>query len=249
MARRLPRRPETAREDDGRAAGGSSSPQGAGTQSEPAEQTTDRQTLVERTAEHQTVAEMRRRQRFIFGGLNGTTAFFGWLVATGFGALLATTLAAAGVVLDFTASAELSESPGGGLEVITDPVSPEVAGQTIGLLGGGLFLVVVVIAFYTGGYVAGRMARFDGARQGFGVWVLELLFAVALAGVGAAFGSRYNILAELNLPRVPIGEGPLTQAGIVTLAAVALGTLIAAVIGGVRGTHFHRKVDRASMGL
>jgi hypothetical protein len=60
---------------------------------------------------------------------------------------------------------------------------------------------------------------------------------------------RNNILADLRLPRVPIGEGAITRAGLITLAAVALGALIAAVVGGIRGTHFPRKVDRMSLGL
>ena len=38
--------------------------------------------------------------------------------------------------------------------------------EQIGLGGGILLLAVLAIAWFCGGYVAGRMARFDGARQG-----------------------------------------------------------------------------------
>ena len=39
-------------------------------------------------------------------------------------------------------------------------------------LGGGIaLLVALLIAYFSGGYVAGRMSRFDGARQGIGVWI------------------------------------------------------------------------------
>ena len=39
--------------------------------------------------------------------------------------------------------------------------------ETIGLVGGALLLAALMIAYFAGGYVAGRMSRFDGARQGF----------------------------------------------------------------------------------
>ena len=42
---------------------------------------------------------------------------------------------------------------------------------TIGVGGAIAVLVVLMIAYYCGGYVAGRMARFDGLRQGVGVWM------------------------------------------------------------------------------
>jgi hypothetical protein len=37
---------------------------------------------------------------------------------------------------------------------------------TIGIVAGIILLVVLVNAYYIGGYVACRMSRFDGARQG-----------------------------------------------------------------------------------
>jgi hypothetical protein len=44
--------------------------------------------------------------------------------------------------------------------------------DTIGIAGGIAMLVVLGIAYFAGGYVAGRMARFDGARQGVAVWII-----------------------------------------------------------------------------
>ena len=66
-----------------------------------------------------------------------------------------------------------------------------------------------------------------------------------LAVVGLVAGSQYNVLAQLNLPRIPVDEGTATTAGIVALAAVLVVTLIGAVLGGKLGERFHRKVDRA----
>jgi uncharacterized membrane protein YfcA len=53
------------------------------------------------------------------------------------------------------------------------------------------------------------------------------------------------VLAQLNLPRIPIDEGTATTAGIIALVAVLLVTLLGAILGGKLGERFHRKVDRA----
>jgi hypothetical protein len=53
------------------------------------------------------------------------------------------------------------------------------------------------------------------------------------------------VLARLELPRIPVGEGTATTGGLVTLAAAAAATLVGASLGGALGTRYHRKVDRA----
>ena len=68
-----------------------------------------------------------------------------------------------------------------------------------------------------------------------------------LAVAGALFGAKYNLLSGLHLPRIPVGEGALTTGGLIALAAVLVGTLIAAIAGGKAGTHFHRKVDKVGL--
>ncbi|MDO8630455.1 MAG: hypothetical protein Q7R41_08170, partial [Phycisphaerales bacterium] len=92
--------------------------------------------------------------------------------------------------------------------------------------------------------VAGRMSRFDGTRQGLGVWLFGLVMTVILAAAGAILGSMYNVLGQLNLPRIPVDEGSLATAGAITLIAVAVATLIGALVGGKMGEAYHRRVDR-----
>ncbi len=173
--------------------------------------------------------EVVSRQRDEFGGFSWGSVFFGWLVAVGLAALLTAIIGAAGAATGLT-------------EVSTSEASQNA--ETIGIVGGILLLAVLAIAYYAGGYVAGRMARFDGARQGLGVWVFALLATIALAVVGVVLGSEYNVLSQLNLPRIPIDEGSLTTGGIIALVAAVLVTLLAAVFGGKVGERFHRKVDR-----
>jgi hypothetical protein len=167
-----------------------------------------------------------------FGGIKWGAAFFGWLSANGLAVLLIALISAAGVAIGLTqgvpSAGEATANAGG-----------------IGIGGGIALLVVLFLAYLAGGYVAGRMARFDGVRQGIAVWVIGLLVVILLAILGVVFGSQFNVLAQLNLPRIPIDEGTATTAGIISLVAVLLVTLLGAVLGGKLGDRFHRKVDRA----
>ena len=107
---------------------------------------------------------------------------------------------------------------------------------------------MLAIGYYAGGYVAGRMSRFDGGRQGLGVWLIGLVVTLVLAALGAIAGSEYNLLGQLNLPRIPIDEGSLAAGALIALAVVLLATVLAAVAGGKVGERYHRKVDRVGLG-
>jgi hypothetical protein len=166
-------------------------------------------------------------QQSEFGGTSWGAAFFGWLSATGLAVLLLALVSAADVALG-----------------LTDGASAEA----IGLRGAVALLVVLFLSYLAGGYVAGRMARFTGLRQGSAVWLVGLVVVVLVSAAAALLGSEYNVLARLELPRIPIGEGTATSAGLVTLAAAAAAALVGALLGGALGTRYHRKVDRAGFG-
>jgi hypothetical protein len=178
--------------------------------------------------ERERMRAVRARQREEFGGVNWGAAFFGWLVAIGLGALLVGLLAAAGAAVGTTA---LKDAAGTATEI--------GIGGTIGLL------LALAVAYYCGGYVAGRMSRFDGARQGLGAWLLGLIVTVVLAIAGALLGAEYNVLERLDLPALPTGDSELASGGAVALVLVIAGTLLAALVGGKAGERYHRKVDRA----
>jgi hypothetical protein len=179
------------------------------------------------------LADSQNRQREKFGGISWGSTFFGWLSAAGLTAILAGLLGATGAALAL------------------NKVGDEVKGsktETIGIAGGIGLLVVLAIAYFGGGYVAARMARFDGARQGIGVWLWGLIAAVAVALLAVIGGSKYNLLDALNLPRIPVDSGSLTTAGSIALIASLVITLVAATAGGKTGERFHRKVDRVGAG-
>jgi hypothetical protein len=171
-----------------------------------------------------------------YGGIKWGAAFFGWLTANGFAVILVALLSAAGVALGLASNVDTADE------------ATEQA-ETLGIGGGIAVLVVLFLAYLAGGYVAGRMARFDGARQGLAVWIVGLVVVLLLAAAGGILGAQYNVLQQLNLPRIPVDEGTATTAGLITLAAILVVTLVGAVLGGKIGEHYHRKVDRAGFNV
>jgi hypothetical protein len=192
----------------------------------------------ERTAAHprgtvtrETLHRVRERQREEYGGTNWGAAFFGWLVAVGVAVLLTGILAAAGAAI--------------GLTETTSDAADNASPETLSLAGAIALIAVLAIAYYCGGYVAGRMSRFDGARQGIGVWAIGLLITLAAAVLAVIAGSEYNVVERANLPRLPVGTETLTTGGAIASIVILAGTLVFAALGGIAGARYHRKVDRA----
>jgi hypothetical protein len=178
---------------------------------------------------------LHRRERQAFGGrIQWEAAFFGWLAAIGLAAILVAMLVGGGVAV--------------GLTDIKDTAGEQADRLTLG--GGVLLVAILALAYLAGGYVGGRMARFDGWRQGLGVWLLSLAMTLALAGTAWIAGGDVNPLESLDLPRIPVEEGAgLTSGGIIATAAAVVATLVAAIGGGVAGERFHRAVDDAGTEL
>ena len=171
------------------------------------------------------------RERERFGGIKFGSAFFGWLTAAGTGVILTALVSAAGAAL--------------GLGVLEDIEPTADTTETIGVVGAIAVAAIIFVAYLAGGYVAGRMARFSGAKQGIAVWLWAIIIAIIVAVIGLIAGSRFDVLATLNgLPRLPINEGSLTVVGIATAVVALLVALLGAVLGGIAGMRYHRRVDR-----
>lgn len=186
-------------------------------------------------AAHGTALQAEREQ---FGGMKFGSAFFGWLSAMGMGVILTAILAAAGAAVGVTTGKSASQ--------VSSQATQNV--QSVGLIGAIVLAVVVFLSYYAGGYVAGRMARFNGARQGVAVWLWALVVAILVAVAAAVAGSKYDVLSRLNgFPRIPVSQGTLSTAGVVALVLVAATSLVGAILGGLAGMRYHRRVDRAGL--
>jgi hypothetical protein len=164
-----------------------------------------------------------------FGGLKWGAAFFGWLVTAAITSLLLALVTA-------TAGAAAVN-----LRLDTTHL------RQVGLWGALVILAVWVVAFYAGGYVAGRMTRFDGGRQGVGVWIVNIIATVLLSLLALAFGPVLNLLPMISLPHLPIGEGTVIAASALMLLVALVLTALAAVAGGKAGQLYHRRIDDAAM--
>jgi hypothetical protein len=169
------------------------------------------------------------REEERFGGIKIGSAFFGWLVATAMAVLLVALVGAAGRA---------------GFLPATDPLAPAGQKSSDGMTGTFVLLSLQFLAYFSGGYVAGRMARFNGVGQGLMVW----LWGVIGAGAGALLSimGQVDVLTTVNsFIRLPLVGEELSLNGVIAAIAVAATALVGAVLGGLTGVHCHRKVDRA----
>jgi hypothetical protein len=171
-----------------------------------------------------------RRERAEFGHrIQWEAVFFGLLAGVGLAACLVATVL--------------------GALIAADVISPheDAAGLVDQMMvgGGAISVAIVALSYLTGGYVAARMARFDGWRQGLGIWLLSL-FVVLVAAIAAWIaGGKLDPTQSISLPSNPVDEGPLHQGVAVIAPVLAIVPLIFALVGGVLGDRFHRAVDRA----
>jgi hypothetical protein len=182
---------------------------------------------MEATPPHHTSVDPRRER---YGGFNFGAAFFGWLVAVGVTVLLSALASALGATVGSVVSPGAAQQAAGG----------------IALAAGIVLLVVLGVAYFAGGYVAGRMSRFDGGRQGLGVWLIGLVISLILAIVGTVAGAQYDVLSGLNLSAVPTSPQALGIGGLIGLLLVLAVTAAASIGGGKVGERYHRRVDRAA---
>ena len=162
------------------------------------------------------VVEAHRR----FGGIDFPAAFAGMLAALGLTVLLAGIASAAGSY--------------GYYERGTDTTDLTVGGVVAGF-------AVLLVSFLFGGWVAGRMARYDGMRNGILTAVLFVLLAAAIAGLGAWAGDEYDFFGQVNLPDwfTDIDRGSALASAIGGVIVMVL----AAGLGGSLGAGYHRRAD------
>jgi hypothetical protein len=179
--------------------------------------------------------EREDRLRDIYGGVDWLASFLGFVFAIVLGAVFS---AVAGLVL------------------VSFGITPDLSGGQIGasvITGLALLGVLIFLTFFFGGYVAGRLARFDGGRNGAMVLVWMFIVVVILALAAAIFSGFLPAgMAEgtVNLlDRIVSAASNLAGAGVAGLVSAAAALLLALLggsLGGRMGSRYHTEIDRAT---
>ena len=164
-----------------------------------------------------------------YRGFRFGAAFFGWLITMSMTVLLAAAITGIGAgttyILGYS-RADAERQPG-----------------TAAITAAAVVVLLFSLAMYTGGYVAGRLARFDGMVQGFGVWMITMLGVLLAAGAVAALNTQYDLVGRVHRPNVALANNALTTGGMVTVGALVVLSLLAALLGGKTGQRYHDKID------
>jgi hypothetical protein len=204
---------------------------------ETTDATQDGRPVGRHEADPGTRSEVVAREREQHGGLKIGSAFFGWLTATGMALLLSALVAVTGLLAGEASGTDTATE-------VSDALDIQV--ESLGILGIVVALVIIFVAYYSGGYVAGRMARFDGIKQGIAVWGWALLVAVVVGGIGAVADNDYE--GSLGMPKISMDETTTTTAIVAGVLVLAV-SLIGAMTGGLAGMRFHRRVDKTGLGV
>lgn len=173
---------------------------------------------VERAHAELPLAEARSR----YGGVDVPAILAGALAGLGTTALLAALLTAAG--------SQVARIGG-------------VGDDELAL--GGLVTAVLVLAVsgLVGGWVAGRVARYDGVRNGLLTGVVLLLL---LAALGAAGG--YAATETTDLPVIDVDRDTMTTAALIGAVVAVAAAMATSAFGGRLGARWHRAVDDLVVG-
>jgi hypothetical protein len=161
------------------------------------------------------VLAARRR----FGGLDVPAALAGMLAALGLITLLGAAAAA----------------------VVAIRHDDGVARSTLWNAGWITSAAIVALALVVGGWVAGRMGRYDGIANG---WLSAFLLVLLMGGLGAIghwADDRWSLLERVQAPDWAVHPTRFGEAVAAVLAVAVV--LVASALGGTLGSAYHRRAD------
>lgn len=180
--------------------------------------------------------EREDRLRDMYGGVDWLASFLGFVFALVAGSL-------------FSLIAGLVIAPLG--------LSLSFSGGQIGaaaITGLVLVAILVFLTYFFGGYVAGRLARFDGGRNGamlllwtgVAVLVLALINALLSNFLPSNVAQGLDNLVQNNVLSAIGGLSQLGLVGIVILVAALVVALVGGFLGGRLGARYHAEIDRTT---
>ncbi|AHY46404.1 Hypothetical Protein RradSPS_1121 [Rubrobacter radiotolerans] len=173
--------------------------------------------------------ERQERLREIYGGVDWLASFLGFVFAAVAGSFL-------------FALASLIFVPLG----ISVEIGATLTAAAITALV--LLAVLIFLTYFFGGYVAGRLARFDGGRNGamsvfWGLLIGFILFVVGTFLPGSLGESVRDFYQGSLLPVL----GSVLDLGAIGIGIVAGGVLVAVlggILGGKLGSRYHAEIDQ-----
>ena len=180
--------------------------------------------------------EREDRLRDVYGGVDWLASFLGFVFVLVAGALLSLVA---------------------GLVLVPLGISPDLAGAELGaaaITGLVLVAILVFLTYFFGGYVAGRLARFDGGRNGamlllwtgVTVLILALVNAVLSGFLPARVSEDLGNLVQNNVLSTIGGLSQLGVAGVLIFAGALLVALLGGFLGGRLGSRYHTEIDRTT---
>jgi hypothetical protein len=161
-----------------------------------------------------------------FGGVDTPSAIAGMFTALG--------------VLVFLSS--LLAAWAGDLTYQVNQLDPDGVLQEFEVVAFVVLAVVVFVAFFFGGWAAGRMARIDGGINGVAAAAWMLFLIVVFAAVGAFIGAEFNAFGQAGMPdwiSQLDAEDITIGAGVATIVVLLI-MFFASWLGGRAGETYHR---------
>jgi len=181
------------------------------------------------------VEEREDRLRDMYGGVDWLASFLGFV----FSVVIASVFSAVA-----------------GLVLVPLGFPPEISEGQLGasvLTGLAVVGVLIFLTYFFGGYVAGRLARFDGGRNGAMVLAWTFIVALILALVAVVFSGFLPAPASAGIVNLAQGTASAAGnlagagvAGIVVAVAALLLALLGGFLGGRLGSRYHTEIDQAS---
>ncbi|MBD8609935.1 hypothetical protein IFT77_05505 [Frigoribacterium sp. CFBP 13729] len=180
--------------------------------------------------------ELLTEQKQEFSGIRFGAGLLGWLAATGFGVSVFVVFAA---IASAVVAASSGSSSGGFRGYLGE--NAEVLSITTGIV----VLVIVFAGYFVGGFTASRVARFSGFKQGLATWLWGLVITIVVGVVGAVVGVQAGDQSAPN-PMIPSLDDMSSTSveSFVFLGLLVVLSFAGAVLGGLLGQRWHRKVDR-----
>src|SRR5919202_4102911 len=179
----------------------------------------------------ETSEDREERLREVYGGVDWLASFVGCIFAIVCSGVL---LALVGLVLaplGFTLNLE-------GREV-----------NSLVIIGLVVLGFVLFVAYFLGGYVAGRLVRFDGGRNGAATALWGTLLSIILAIFGSVLPSPFGFVKDFMQYSVLPAIGGLTEIGLAGLAIIAgaiLVEILGGFLGGRLGNGYHTRIDHTT---